>query len=221
MVKYSAAPLIHPSAVVTDSKLGRYTEVEEGCRIAETELGDYSYAMQHCQIWCSRVGKFANIAASTRINATNHPITRASLHHFTYRAGDYWPDASDEEDFFSNRRENAVVIGHDTWIGHGVTIIQGVTVGDGAIVAAGAVVARDVAPYTIVGGVPARKIRNRFAPEIGERLRALAWWDWDHATLRAALEDFRNLSVEAFLEKHAGGQSAGARRAFASDGQKP
>ena len=91
-----------------------------------------------------------------------------------------------------------------TWLGHGSTILPGVTVGDGAAVGAGAVVSKDVAPYTIVGGVPAKPIRERFARRTAERYQALAWWDWDHARLRAALGDFRNLSAEAFLDKHGG-----------------
>ena len=155
-------------------------------------------------VWCATIGKFANIAAATRINATNHPTWRPTLHHFTYRASDYWDDAEHETDFFDWRRANAVTIGHDTWLGHGATILPGVTVGDGAAIGSGAVVSKDVAPYTIVGGVPAKPIRDRFERGIAERYQALAWWDWDHARLRAALDDFRHLSAEAFLEKHGG-----------------
>ncbi|MGO4565836.1 DapH/DapD/GlmU-related protein [Rhizobium sp. 2YAF20] len=195
-------PYIDPTARITNSRLGRYTEVSERCRIDEVDMGDYSYAMQDSAIWCTTIGKFVNIAAAVRINATNHPTWRATLHHFTYRATDYWPDADMETDFFEWRREHRVVIGHDVWIGHGATVLPGVTVGNGAVIGAGAVVAKDVAPYTIVGGVPAKLIRERFSKDIGEGMDRLSWWDWEHDRLRTALADFRALSAEDFLSRY-------------------
>lgn len=204
MPRLSETPLVHPTARIENCTLGRYTEVAEGGRLVETELGDYSYVMEDCRSWCVTIGKFANIAACVRLNATHHPMSRATLHHFTYRASDYFEEAEHEADFFAARRARRVTIGHDTWIGHGATILPGVTVGDGAVVGAGAVVTKDVAPYTVVGGVPARLIRERFPADIARRMQALAWWDWPHARLHAALDDFRSLSIDAFLERHGG-----------------
>lgn len=202
MTKLSVEPLVHETAEVNGSKLGRYTEVGARSRVSETVLDDYSYLGIDCEIWCAEIGKFSNIASHVRINATNHPIWRPTLHHFTYRAGDYWPGEKDETEFFEWRRGNAVQIGHDTWLGHGSTILPGVTIGNGAVVGAGAVVSRDVPPYTIVGGVPARLIRERFDAATGNRLDLLAWWDWSHDRLRDALDDFRALEIEAFLSKY-------------------
>ena len=88
------------------------------------------------------------------------------------------------------------------WIGHGVTVLPGITIGHGAVVAAGAVVTKDVPPYAVVAGVPARFLKWRFAPEISTRIIALAWWDWEHDRLAQAVDDMRALSVEAFLEKY-------------------
>ncbi|MFA7413992.1 MAG: DapH/DapD/GlmU-related protein [Rhizobium sp.] len=200
--KLGLEPYIHESARVTNSTLGRYTEVSERCRLEEVVMGDYSYIMQDGAIWCATIGKFANIAAAVRINATNHPTWRATLHHFTYRAADYFDGADMETDFFAWRRENSVTIGHDVWIGHGATVLPGVSVGNGAVIGAGAVVSKDVAPYTIVGGVPAKPIRERFGPGVGARMDKLAWWDWKHERLHAALSDFRALSAEDFVAKY-------------------
>lgn len=201
--KLGLEPLVHETARVVNSTLGRYTEVADRCRLDEVEMGDYSYIMQDGAVWCATIGKFANIAASVRINATNHPTWRPTLHHFTYRAADYFDGAENDHDFFSWRRDNRVSIGHDVWIGHGATVLPGITVGDGAVIGAGAVVSRDVAPYTIVGGVPAKLIRERFPKSVAERMQALAWWDWDHDRLFAALEDFRHMDAEQFIEKYA------------------
>ncbi|MCI4661253.1 MAG: chloramphenicol acetyltransferase [Neomegalonema sp.] len=204
MPQLSESPYLHEGASVHGSQLGRYTEIGVGTRLQATVMGDYSYTDRFCDIANCQIGKFANIASFVRLNPGNHPTQRASQHHFQYRASMYWPDEADEQAFFEWRASQPVVIGHDTWIGNGALVMAGRSVGDGAVIGAGAIVTRDVPAYEIWAGNPARKIRDRFAPEIGERLRALAWWDWSHDALRAALDDFRALEVSAFLEKYGG-----------------
>lgn len=200
-MKLSEKPFIHETAQVRDSDLGRYTEIDERCQVAECALGDYSYVMRDSEIWAATIGKFVNIASHVRINATNHPTWRATQHHFTYRAGDYFEGEAHETAFFDWRRQHAISIGHDVWIGHGATLLPGVTIGNGAVIGAGAVVSKDVEAYTIVGGVAAKMIRRRFSETTAAAMDALAWWDWDHQRIHAALEDFRNLDAEQFVEK--------------------
>jgi phosphonate metabolism protein (transferase hexapeptide repeat family) len=202
--KLGPEPLIDPTAQVRQATLGRYTEIGARTAFVESSMDDYSYVVNDSNVIYTTIGKFCSIAAMTRINPGNHPMLRASQSHFTYRASAYFEDAQDDAAFFDWRRSTPVTIGHDVWIGHGAIILPGRTIGTGAVVAGGAVVTKDVAPYAIVAGNPARAIRDRFPRPIAERLLRLGWWDWDHARLRGALDDFRTLGVEAFLEKHGG-----------------
>lgn len=197
------APFIHPDCDVTDTTFGRYTEIGRGTRIAHSHLGDYSYCDRFTDIANAQIAKFANIASYVRIGATDHPMDKASLHHFHYRSADYFDDAGDDADWFAHRRTRRAVIGNDTWIGHGAQIRPDVTLGHGCVVAGGAIVTKDVAPYMIVAGIPAVPLRARFPDDIADRMMALVWWDWPHDKLRLALDDFRTLKAEAFLEKYA------------------
>lgn len=197
-------PFVHEDCTLTQSTFGAYTEIGAGSRIAHSTFEDYAYCDRYVDIANATIGKFANIAAFVRIGATDHPLHTAACHHFLYRSADYWDDAENDPAFFAQRIARRAVIGNDTWIGNAAMVKPDVTLGHGVVVAAGAVVTKDVAPYTIVAGTPARVIRLRQEPKIAERIIALAWWDWPHARLRETLEDFRALPVEAFLEKYGG-----------------
>ncbi len=196
------APFIHDGCTITQSDFGAYTEVGAGSRIANSTFEDYAYCDRYADIANATIGKFANIAAFTRIGATDHPLQTAACHHFLYRSADYWDDAENDTDFFAHRRSRRATIGADTWIGAGAMIKPEVTLGHGAVVAAGALVTKDVAPYTIVAGTPAKVMRLRQPDNIAARLIELAWWDWPHDVLRQRLTDFRRLSAEAFLDKY-------------------
>ena len=194
-------PVLHPTAHARESALGAWTRVGEATSIIESSIGDYTYLVDHCQVIYSEIGKFCSIASHVRINPGNHPMRRPTQHHMTYRRVAYGFDERDDQDFFQWRRDARVVVGHDVWMGHGAIILPGVAVGTGAVIAAGAVVSHDVAPYTIVGGVPARPIRERFPREIAEALQRIAWWDWDRATLEARFDDL-SMDIEAFCEQY-------------------
>lgn len=194
-------PTIDPSAEIVDTTFGRYCQVGAHTRLTECRFGDYSYIGGHAEAIYTEIGKFSNIAASVRLNPGQHPMDRASLHHFQYRRAMYGFGA-DDADFFQARRDKAVTIGHDTWIGHGATVMGGLSIGIGAVVGSGAVVTRSVPDYTVVAGVPARPLRERFPKEIQAALKAIAWWDWPHDRLGEAIDDFRSLPVEAFCRKY-------------------
>jgi phosphonate metabolism protein (transferase hexapeptide repeat family) len=196
-----AATVIHPSATLREAEIGDCCEVLDNTHIEYASLGDYSYLGQNCMVADARIGKFCAIAASVRIGAPNHPMDRPSLHRFTYCPEYYSADAVRDAAFFKDRRAALVTIGHDVWIGHAVIVLPGVTIGNGAVLAAGAVVTRDVPPYTIVGGVPAKTIRARFPKDIAVRLAGIAWWDWPFETIIERLADFQSDDIEAFCEK--------------------
>lgn len=202
--RLTPASCVDPTANLQNCTLGAYTEVGARTRLLEVVLSDYSYIVNDSEVAYTTFGKFCSVAAMTRINPGNHPMSRASQSHFTYRASAYFPGEVDEESFFDWRRSNHVQIGHDVWIGHGAIVLPGRNVGVGAVIAAGAVVTKDVPAFAVAAGNPARVIRQRFPDEIGVRLQRLAWWNWSHEQLRRALPDFRRLPIDQFLDRYEG-----------------
>ncbi|WP_322882156.1 DapH/DapD/GlmU-related protein [Pandoraea sputorum] len=198
----SETPEIDPTSLVRDSDFGRFTYLGPNSAVRASRIGDYGYAMGSNQIAHAHIGKFVNIATGVRINPSNHPMWRATLHHFTYRSRSYGMSLDDDAEIFDWRAQDAITIGPDVWIGHNAIIMPGVSIGTGAAIGSGAVVTKDVPPYAIVVGVPARVLRYRIDDRTAERMQAIGWWDWNPAQLDAALADFRNLSSAAFVEKY-------------------
>lgn len=133
------------------------------------------------------IGKYCQIGTDVAMHATNHPI-----HHLTT----YINYNLFQGDLSQFKEEKKIHIGHDVWIGHNVIIVGNVTVGNGAILAAGSVVTKDVLPYTIVGGVPAKQIGKRFSESIINEIEELKWWNLSEPELEKIkplfLKDFQN-----------------------------
>ena len=133
------------------------------------------------------IGRFCSIACGAKFMFTSGNHSMQSLANYTFPIFfDEWGlDAKDICDAWDNKGDT--VIGNDVWIGYEVVIMPGVKIGDGAVIGTRAVVTKDVPPYTIVGGVPAKPIRRRFDDATVEKLEALRWWDWDEDRLKRAL----------------------------------
>lgn len=194
-------PYIDEGVEYISSIFGKYTYVLKGSKLENTFMGDYSYCGEYCMMQNTDIGKFVNIAAMVRIGATQHPINRASLHHFTYRRKMYGMDEEDDKEFFEDRRRNKVLIGNDVWIGHGAVIMASIKIGNGAVIGSGAVVTKDVEPYTVVAGVPSHKIKDRFSQEVKNKLERIQWWNWSHKEIKERFDDFL-LDAEEFVEKY-------------------
>ena len=144
----------------------------------------YQYPVNHDRLL---FGKFCSIACGAKFlfNSANHALGSLSTYPFPIFYDEWGLDGKNVADAWDNKGD--ITLGNDVWIGYEAVILAGVTIGDGAIIGARAVVTRDVPPYAIVGGVPARLIRRRFDEATIESLLALQWWDWEPERIRRAL----------------------------------
>lgn len=146
-------------------------------------IGYLSYIGADSEIYNTHIGRFCSIAQGFVSGPTNHPTDRLSSHLFAFANNGPFKGCSEFTEWLREpllqSNSESVKIGHDVWIGRNVTIKRGVTIGDGAIIGAGSVVTKSVAPYAIVGGVPAKLIRFRFDKEIITQLETLNWFNYD------------------------------------------
>jgi len=142
------------------------------------------------------IGNFCSIAGNVTIFlGGNHRIDWATTYPFNVMFKDRWPEVS--EITGHPHSDGDVKIGNDVWIGFGSTILSGITIGDGAVIAAGSLVTKDVAPYQIVGGNPAKCIRSRFDEETITFLLKLRWWDWPDEKIRKNVKVLCSSEIEA------------------------
>ena len=166
-----------------------------------TRVGKHTYALRRHTIFRAtgdeevEIGSYCSIAEGVRFIFGEHALNHVSTYPLrTNLMGD-----GTNTDAFG---KGAIVVGSDVWIGINALVMSGVTIGHGAVVAAAAVVTRDVPPYAVVAGVPARVIKYRFSPEQIERLLAIAWWDWPEEKIKTNMDLFYG-DVDAFIAAHA------------------
>lgn len=153
----------------------------------------YHYPVNHDKL---KIGKFCSIACGAKFlfNSANHTMKSLSTYPFPIFFEEWGLDVRDITSAWDNKGD--IVIGNDVWIGYEAVIMAGVTIGDGAIIGTRAVVTKDVPPYTIVGGVPAKKIRKRFSEEMIARLLNMKWWDWPIEKISQNIEAIKAGKIE-------------------------
>lgn len=142
------------------------------------------------------IGKFCSIACGAKFifTSANHKLDSLSTYPFPLFFEEWDLDKSNVTDAWDNKGD--IVIGNDVWIGYEAVIMQGVTIGDGAIIGTRAVVTKDVPPYTIVGGIPAKPIRKRFSDEVITQLLEIKWWDWSDEKIKENISAIRSGNIK-------------------------
>lgn len=192
---------IYLNAVIKDPqiKVGDYTIYNDF--VADPLLFEKNNVLYHYPIHREEliIGKFCSIACGTKFlfNCANHTLKSLSTYTFPLFYEEWELEKSNITTAWDNKGD--IVIGNDVWIGYEAVIMAGVHIGDGAIIAAHAVVTKDVPPYTIVGGTPAKEIRKRFDAEVIEQLLILKWWDWSTDKIHQCLPYIAESKLDELL----------------------
>ena len=172
---------------VEDSKLNYFTQLYPFGTMHHSELGAYSYIQKNGSIWHAKIGKFCSISWNVSIGGGEHDFRKVTAHSMLYSK----PYGFIDEPMYERFSEKCEV-GNDVWIAAGVSVLRGVSIGDGAVIGAGAIVTKDVEPYSIVAGVPAKKIGQRCSDEMIADLLKIKWWDWPTEVIKKNIWLFNN-----------------------------
>lgn len=179
--------------IAASAQFGGYNRIGADS-VFSGKLGRYSYLGENCRI-NANIGKFCSVGNGVLTVGGTHPTrTWASMHPAFYSAARQCGTSFVSEELFKEATPPAV-IGNDVWIGTGALLLGGITVGDGAVVGAGAVVTKDVAPYAVVAGNPAKELRKRFSEEEIAFLQELNWWDLPEEQLRTHAGCFKDIAL--------------------------
>ena len=182
--------ITNPNIIIGDYTM--YNDFVHDPRYFEKLNVLYHYPVNHDKLI---IGRFCSIACGAKFifTSANHTMKSLSTYPFPIFFEEWGLDIANVTDAWDNKGD--IVIGNDVWIGYDAVILSGVTIGDGAIIGARAVVTKDVPPYTIVGGIPARHIRKRFDEETVTRLMELKWWEWPDEKIKENLPAIQSGSI--------------------------
>lgn len=189
------------SKIDCSSSIDRKAKVNSHTQVYNSTMGKYSYLGRSSALICADVGMYCSIGDEVKVGLGIHTLSNLSTSPlFTEKhngTGTSWTDNDKVEPF------KRVTVGNDVWIGERVMIMGGINIGDGAVVGAGAVVTKDVPPYSIVAGIPAKLIRYRFSDDIVEKLLELKWWKLPDEVLRENIAQFQSdkIDIEKLIQK--------------------
>ncbi|MEY8706041.1 CatB-related O-acetyltransferase [Bacteroides faecichinchillae] len=191
MIEYIISKFLKKArlAAVINSQIDKTSKVESGSHVVGSSFGKYSYCGYDCEILNSEIGSYVSIANNCRMGGASHVTSWVSTSPVFYKGKD-----SIAKKFVEYERPpgKKIHIGHDVWIGEGCIIKQGVTIGTGAVIGMGSIVTKDIPPYSIAAGNPARIIRSRFDEQISQALLESEWWNLSENELHQCAQFIQN-----------------------------
>lgn len=187
------------SSILQESTIGVNVKIHPKVKFYRSRLGDFSYVGPNSYVADTEIGKFTSISQDCYIGGAAHPLhwTGSSLHFYCTNPNEEGVSGSGiRKTYFESFKKTS--IGSDVWIGARVLVLAGVSVGDGAVIGAGSVVTKNIPPYEVWAGNPAKKINDRFAPEISRELQEIQWWNETAEKINSCVDGIKD--PELFIE---------------------